>query len=105
MGALAGCNSDSDSVAAAPSTPTATPLGFTAVSKSIADVVSVPAGYSYSVLCALGDPLRAATSAYGNLGTDDRLRKPFRRPFRRHGVLWPVRHRLAAMTPAAMIVR
>jgi uncharacterized protein len=68
MGALAGC--DSDSVAAAPSTPTATPLGFTAVSKSIADVVSVPDGYSYSVLCALGDPLRAATSAYGNLGND-----------------------------------
>lgn len=71
MGALlAGCNSDSDSAAAAPSTPTETLLGFAAVSKSLADVVSVPAGYSYSVLCALGDPLRAATSAYGNLGND-----------------------------------
>lgn len=74
MGALlAGCNSDSDSAAAAPLTPitpTETLLGFTAVSKSIADVVSVPDGYSYSVLCALGDPLRAATSAYGNLGND-----------------------------------
>ncbi|MGK2952019.1 MAG: PhoX family protein [Thiobacillus sp.] len=68
MGALAGCNSDSD--AAAPSTPTESLLGFKAVSKSLADAVIVPDGYSYSVLCALGDPLRAATSAYGNLGND-----------------------------------
>jgi secreted PhoX family phosphatase len=68
MGALAGC--DSDSVAAAPSTPTATPLGFTAVSKSLADAVIVPDGYSYSVLCALGDPLAAGVSPYGNVGND-----------------------------------
>lgn len=70
LSALAGCDSDSDSAAAAPSTPTATKLGFKAVSKSLADAVIVPEGYSYSVLCALGDPLRAATSAYGNLGND-----------------------------------
>jgi hypothetical protein len=69
MTALAGCNSDSDNAAAAPDN-TEKLLGFTAVSKSLADAVSVPAGYSFSVLCALGDPLRAATGAYGNLGND-----------------------------------
>ena len=73
LGALAGCNSDSDSVAAAPAAPTSTEtlLGFTAVSKSLADAVVIPDGYSFSVLCALGDPLRAATPAYGNVGADD----------------------------------
>jgi secreted PhoX family phosphatase len=74
LGALAGCNSDSDSVAVAPApaapASTETLLSFTAVSKSLADVVSIPDGYSFSVLCALGDPLRAATPAYGNVGTD-----------------------------------
>ncbi|HQS57489.1 MAG: phosphatase [Gallionellales bacterium 35-53-114] len=45
-------------------------LGFKAVAKSLADVVSVPEGYSYSVLCALGDPLAAGVSAYSNNGTD-----------------------------------
>ena len=45
-------------------------LGFAAVAKSTADQVSVPAGYSAAVLYALGDPLRAATPAYKNDGTD-----------------------------------
>lgn len=45
-------------------------LGFSPVSKSIADAVSVPAGYSASVLIALGDPLDAATPAYSNDGSD-----------------------------------
>jgi uncharacterized protein len=45
-------------------------LGFKAVAKSLADIVSIPEGYSYSVLCALGDPLAAGVSAYGNVGTD-----------------------------------
>ncbi len=73
LGALAGCNSDSTSVAATPAvtTSTETLLGFTAVSKSLADAVVIPDGYSFSVLCALGDPLRSATPAYGNLGNDD----------------------------------
>ena len=46
-------------------------LGFTAVPKSLLDVVSVPAGYTASVLYALGDPLNADTAAYKNDGTDD----------------------------------
>lgn len=70
LATLAGCNSDSDT----PPTGVAsneTLLGFTAVDKSLADAVSIPAGYSYSVLCALGDPLRAGTGPYGNVGLDD----------------------------------
>lgn len=45
-------------------------LGFTAVPKSLADSVSVPAGYTASVLYRLGDPIDAATSAYANDGSD-----------------------------------
>ena len=76
---LAGCGS-SDNVTTAPApaplpTPAPAPaperlLAFTAVGKSLADMVSVPAGYSASVLYALGDPLTATTPAYRNDGTD-----------------------------------
>jgi secreted PhoX family phosphatase len=61
---LAACGSDSDAA------PAEKLLGFTAVPKSLADVVSVPAGYSVAVLYALGDPLTASASAYRNDGTD-----------------------------------
>lgn len=58
---------------AAAVTPTPTPeklLAFTAVPKSQADVVSVPAGYTATALYALGDSLRAATPTYKNDGSD-----------------------------------
>jgi uncharacterized protein len=45
-------------------------LGFAAVAKSVADVVTVPAGYSYSLLYSLGDPIASGVSAYANDGTD-----------------------------------
>jgi secreted PhoX family phosphatase len=45
-------------------------LGFTAVPKSLADVVAVPAGYSVTVLYRTGDPIAANVSAYANNGTD-----------------------------------
>jgi secreted PhoX family phosphatase len=45
-------------------------LGFKEVAKSLADAVVVPAGYTASVLYALGDPLTASTPAYKNDGTD-----------------------------------
>jgi secreted PhoX family phosphatase len=45
-------------------------LDFAAVSKNLNDVVTIPAGYSMSVLYRLGDPLDAATPAYANNGTD-----------------------------------
>lgn len=59
-----------DSAAALPAASTATLLGFGAVAKSLADVVTVPAGYTASVLYALGDPLTAGTPAYKNDGAD-----------------------------------
>jgi hypothetical protein len=62
---LAGCGSGGGTVGGS-----STLLGFKAVSKSLADAVVVPEGYSVSVICALGDPLRAATPAYANDGTD-----------------------------------
>jgi secreted PhoX family phosphatase len=73
---LSACGSDDDVVAAAPApAPTPTPaaprlLGFSAVPKSLADRLSVPVGYTATVLYALGDPLTAATPAYKNDGTD-----------------------------------
>ncbi|MFN3297129.1 PhoX family protein [Caldimonas sp.] len=50
--------------------PAETLLGFTAVAKSTADTVTVPAGYTATVLYALGDPLTADTPAFRNDGTD-----------------------------------
>ena len=45
-------------------------LSFAAVPKGLADTVVVPAGYTATVLYALGDPLDAATPAYRNDGSD-----------------------------------
>ncbi len=46
-------------------------LGFNPVAKSLADAVTVPAGYTASVLYRLGDPIAADVPAYRNDGTDD----------------------------------
>ncbi|PTQ09869.1 phosphatase [Sphingomonas oleivorans] len=56
----------------ADSTVTVAPgkLDFTAVPKNLNDIVTVPAGYSVTVLYRLGDPITAATPAYANNGTD-----------------------------------
>jgi secreted PhoX family phosphatase len=76
---LAACGSDEPAPAPLPApapapapaaSPTVTRLGFNAVPKSLADVVTVPAGYTATILYALGDPLRAATPAFKNDGTD-----------------------------------
>jgi secreted PhoX family phosphatase len=45
-------------------------LGFTAVPKSLTDLVSVPAGYTATVVYRLGDPLATGVSAFANDGTD-----------------------------------
>ena len=45
-------------------------LGFGAVGKSLADTLVIPAGYSATVLYALGDPLQSGVAAYKNDGTD-----------------------------------
>jgi secreted PhoX family phosphatase len=52
----------------APQTPLK--LNFNAVAKSLDDAVSVPAGYTASVLYRLGDPIAAGVPAYANDGTD-----------------------------------
>jgi secreted PhoX family phosphatase len=65
---LAGCDgSDGD---LNPPTPGETLLGFNAVSKSLVDSVVIPAGYTASVIYALGDPLAAGVADYLNDGTD-----------------------------------
>ena len=58
--------------ASADSTVTISParLDFTAVAKSLDDVVTVPAGYTATVLYRLGDPINAATPAFVNDGSD-----------------------------------
>ena len=53
-----------------PPVPSEKLLAFTAVGKSLADSVVVPAGYTATVMYALGDPLTASTAAYKNDGTD-----------------------------------
>ncbi|RZA30933.1 MAG: DUF839 domain-containing protein, partial [Lysobacteraceae bacterium] len=75
---LSGCGGSDNDTATLPAPPAGTTppppaeklLGFTAVSKSLADTVVVPAGYTASVLYAMGDPLTAATPAFKNDGTD-----------------------------------
>ena len=70
---LAGCGGSDGPVVTppGPSTPPAEKLlGFSAVAKSLADSVVVPAGYTATVIYALGDPLAAGVSAYRNDGTD-----------------------------------
>lgn len=64
--------SDGSRSTTAETTITVTPavLGFNAVAKSLDDVVTVPAGYTATVLYRLGDPLAANVPAYANNGTD-----------------------------------
>ena len=54
-----------------PAPPAAPSLGFSAVSKSLADSIVVPAGYTATVIYATGDSIDPAVSDYKNDGTDD----------------------------------
>ena len=62
------CGGSDDPVVQPPAAPKL--LGYGAVPKSLADNVLVPAGYTASVLFALGDPMAAGVAAYKNDGTD-----------------------------------
>lgn len=66
-GGFSGCGSN-DSVPAI-SSPLA--LNFTPVAKSTADILSIPEGYSATVLYKLGDPLTGDYANYKNDGTED----------------------------------
>jgi uncharacterized protein len=57
--------SDSVTITVTPAT-----LAFTAVPKNTNDVVTVPVGYSVTVLTRLGDPIAAGVPAFANNGTD-----------------------------------
>lgn len=70
FGALAGCGGGNDGDDAVPPAPQAPALGFSAVAKHTDDRLAVPAGYTATVLYAMGDPLAAATPAFKNDGTD-----------------------------------
>jgi secreted PhoX family phosphatase len=59
---------DPDAMEPGPMRPSA--LGFTAVAKSLADTLTVPTGYTATVLYAVGDPIATGVSAYANNGTD-----------------------------------
>ncbi|MEY3782503.1 MAG: hypothetical protein RIS97_681, partial [Pseudomonadota bacterium] len=77
---LAGCASTGQSAMSAGQAGAAmgkqlNALGFAAVPKSLADMVSVPAGYKAEVFYAVGDPLFAGLSAFKNDGTDTDLDK------------------------------
>ncbi len=69
--ALTACGGGGTEVVAA-TTPvaSATTLGFGAVAKSLADKVTVPAGYTANVIYALGDPILNGASAFKNDGSD-----------------------------------
>ena len=45
-------------------------LGFTSIAKNRNDVVTVPAGYTVTVMTRLGDPIAAGIPAYANNGND-----------------------------------
>jgi hypothetical protein len=64
---LAACGGGGDAVAAA---APGMSLSFPAVAKNTSDAVTVPAGYTATVLYAMGDPLTAATPDFKNDGTD-----------------------------------
>lgn len=70
---LSACGGGDDLVVSPPAPPAApaeTLLAFAAVAKSLEDKVSVPVGYTASVLLAVGDPLAAGVGAAKNDGTD-----------------------------------
>ena len=64
---LAACGNNDDEL---PISTTVTTLGFSAVAKSTADVLSVPVGYTARVIYALGDSINASTPAFRNDGSD-----------------------------------
>lgn len=69
---LSACGGGSDPAPTPAPAPAPAPklLGFDAVPKSLADNLLVPAGYTASVLIALGDPLSSSVAAFKNDGTD-----------------------------------
>lgn len=53
-------------------------LGFIPVAKNIDDTITLPKGYSYDVLYAMGDPIAPHVGNFSNDGTDDAASFEFR---------------------------
>jgi secreted PhoX family phosphatase len=68
--ATAACGGGSDDPAPVTASTALTSLDFAAVAKSLADTITVPAGYTASVLYRCGDPIAAGITAAKNDGTD-----------------------------------
>ena len=68
--AVSACGGGSDNAPIAATEQALSKLSFAAVGKSLTDKVIVPDGYTATVIYALGDPLIAGLSAYGNVGND-----------------------------------
>ncbi|MEC4720640.1 PhoX family phosphatase [Noviherbaspirillum sp. CPCC 100848] len=62
--------SDAVATTTAPEVTKSLKLNFNAVAKSLADAVTVPAGYTATVLYRLGDPTAAGVAEYKNDGTE-----------------------------------
>ena len=65
FGTLGNVLSDTTTITVSPAV-----LGFTGVAKNLNDVVTVPAGYSVTVMTRVGDPIAAGVAAYANDGSD-----------------------------------
>ncbi|MFT3736972.1 MAG: PhoX family phosphatase [Rhodocyclaceae bacterium] len=70
LSACGGSSGSGNASASSSSSSAASLLGFTPVAKSLADVFTVPTGYTATVIYALGDPLTSTTPAFLNDGTD-----------------------------------
>ena len=68
---LSGCDSNNDDTDTSTPGPVTPKLNFSAVEKATFDRVGLPAGYTATVLYALGDPIKAGIAAFKNDGTDD----------------------------------
>ncbi len=65
-----GGGSDDDTSSSTSSTGAITSLAFAAVGKTLADTITVPTGYTATVLYRCGDPIASGVSAAKNDGTD-----------------------------------
>lgn len=65
------CGGSGGTIEAPTTGKTGLKLNFNAVAKSLADALSIPAGYTATVLYRLGDPIDATVPDYKNDGTDD----------------------------------
>ncbi|TDU32355.1 hypothetical protein DFR24_1749 [Panacagrimonas perspica] len=68
--ALVGCSDSNNGDDDGPGTPVAPTLAFTAVSKNLLDQITVPAGYTASLLYSLGDPINNTVPNWAGDGSE-----------------------------------